>query len=213
MGGPDKSSATQIGGVLPPTRPSPSSESASTYLFAREECVGQRHWGADETFLDPDLPSHGCGSTPKTTQEALSRLGGNGARAASHLAASTSPRCSLQWVTALLEARLVKWTKEDAQDCKMTYNEVLNDPEPAWRYKSVPQFRLRHIIGRGGRVLRRIESFCGVFLLVSDFPSDSREGDVGIIGPRRACLLAEFVIEMLVGGNFSILTSLAHHGF
>ena len=92
---------------------------------------------------------------------------------------------------------------------------MLNDLDPVWRYTYVPKARLRHIIGRGGRVLRQFESFFGTFIIISDLASKSEgsEGEVGIIGPRRACLWTEFAVELIASGYHSILESLAHHGF
>ena len=213
MGGHGKSSKTKINDQIPTNRPSTSSESASTNLLEPEKCAGRRHGGAGDDFLGPDLQCRGSRSSSQTGQEASSRLGGDGTRATSHLEASTSPRCSFKWVNALIDARLAKWTKSDAFDFKMTFNAVSNDPEPAWRYTIVPKSHLRHIIGRGGRVLRQLEAAFGTFILISDLGSDSLQGDVGIVGPHCACLLTEFTVEMIVGGHYSILESLVHHGF
>ena len=213
MGGHGKGSKGKIGDQIPTTRLTTTSESAYTHYREREECAGQRYGGAGADFLDPDLRCHGCPPKVHTFQEASSRLGEDGARAASHLAASTSPRCSFKWVERLLDDRLTKWTKGDAHDFKMSFDEVLNDPEPVWRYTSVFKSCLRHIIGRGGRVLRQLESFFGTFITICDLASDSLQGEVQIVGPRRACLLTEFAVEMIAGGHYSIVASLAHHGF
>ena len=213
MGGHGKGSNGRIGGKIPPPRPTTPSESASTHFKEREECAGRRHGANGADFLDPDLQRHGCPSTSQTSQEGFSSLGADSGRATSHFKASTSPRCSFKWVHSLLEARLTKWTKDDAHDFKMSFDEVLNDPEPAWRYISVSKHSLRHIIGRGGRVLRQLESFFGTFIMISDLASSYTVGEVGIIGPRRACILTEFAIEMIMGGHYSILASLAENGF
>ena len=212
MGGNGKRSNGKIGGQILPTRPTTSSTSASTHHRVREECAGQHHGGAGDDFLDPDLQAHGSRSTPQTSQEASSRLGATGARATSHLEASTSPRCSFTWVQRLLEARLAKWLMKDGQDSRLSFN-ALNDPEPMWRYVYVSKDHFCHLIGRGGRVVRQLESFFGTFIMFSDLAPDSRDGEVGIVGPRRTCLFTEFAIEMIVGRQYSILDSLAYHGF
>ena len=213
MSGPGKGSKSPISDAIPHDRRPPSSESTSTHFLAREECVEPCHGDAGATFLDPDLQCQGCPSKAHLSHEASSRLGVDTTRTTSHFSASTSPRCSFKWVHGLLQARLTKWMKDDAQDFQLPSNEVLNDPEPVWRYTYVPKTHIRHIIGRGGRVLRQLESFFGTFILISDLASDSKEGEVGIIGPRRACLWTEFAVELIVGGHHSILESLAHHGF
>ena len=45
-----------------------------------------------------------------------------------------------------------------------------------------------HVIGRGGRMLHRIEDFCGVFLSLSDVSSDMVM--LTIYGSMRGCALA-----------------------
>ena len=68
-----------------------------------------------------------------------------------------------------------------------------------------------HIIGRGGRMLRRIEDFCGVFLSLADVSSDVVE--LTIYGPTRGCALVQFTGEMLTEGVYSVMDTLARHGF
>ena len=68
-----------------------------------------------------------------------------------------------------------------------------------------------HVIGRGGRMLRRIEDFCGVFLSLSDVSCDVVELD--IYGPTRGCALVQFIGEMLLEGIYSVMDTLARQGF
>ena len=68
-----------------------------------------------------------------------------------------------------------------------------------------------HIIGRGGRMLRRIEDFCGVFLSLSDVSSDMVE--LAVYGPARGCALVQFIRDMLIEGVYSVMDTLARHGF
>ena len=69
---------------------------------------------------------------------------------------------------------------------------------------------LKHIIGRGGRTLHKLESFVGVFAPVVD----TKKGpEICFVGCLQACLLAEFIVEMIVGGHYSIMESLARNGF
>ena len=68
-----------------------------------------------------------------------------------------------------------------------------------------------HIIGRGGRMLRRIEDFCGVFLSLSDVSSEMVE--VTIYGTSRGCAMVQFIKDMLIEGVYSVIDTLARHGF
>ena len=61
-----------------------------------------------------------------------------------------------------------------------------------------------HIVGRGGRVIRRIETVCGVFLNLRDFGDGKHE--MLISGPRPACIFAEFAMELLSTDHHSVLT-------
>ena len=141
---------------------------------------------------------------------------GNDERVESHNAATTSPRCSFLWLEQLLEERLAEWLKADSEDYEMSIDELINDKHVAHRYHYVPKDDLRHIIGRGGRVIRQIEAFSGTFIFVTDCEIKGElglEGEIVINGPRKACLLAEFAIEMIATGHFAILESLAQNGF
>ena len=69
---------------------------------------------------------------------------------------------------------------------------------------------IRHIIGVRGRMLRKIEDFCGVFIMISDY-EDSCE--VSLLGLPYACLLGGFIIEMLDQGYYSIMEFLIRHGW
>ena len=68
-----------------------------------------------------------------------------------------------------------------------------------------------HVIGRGGRMLRRIEDFCGVFLSLFDVSSDTVM--LTMYGSMRGCALAQCIGEMLTEGIYSVIDTLARHGF
>ena len=68
-----------------------------------------------------------------------------------------------------------------------------------------------HVVGRGGRMLRRIEDFCGVFLSLSDVSSDMVE--LTMYGSSRGCALAHFIGDMLIEGVYSVIDTLARQGF
>ena len=55
-----------------------------------------------------------------------------------------------------------------------------------------------------------LSSFAGVFASVAD----TREGTIlSVVGRPGACLLAEFIFDMILEGKYSIMESLVEHGF
>ena len=125
-------------------------------------------------------------------------------RASSHKHATTSWRCGFEWVAAQLKRRLQAWDEEEAafEECSVDelYQTLFaNKPMEVW---NVP-----HIIGRGGRVIRRIETVWGVFLTLRDLGDGKHE--MLISGPRPACIFAEFSMELLSSGHHSVLTTLS----
>ena len=123
-------------------------------------------------------------------------------RAQSHTTASTSPRCGFLWLHKELDERLATWSLEEGED--------LDEHDYIDRLIFVPPMSLKHVIGRGGRTLHRLESFVGVFASVVDIGTGP---EICFVGPPRACLLAEFIVERIVGGHYSIMESLARNGF
>ena len=144
---------------------------------------------------------------PKTpTQEA-----GISDRTQSHTHASPSPRCGFGWVKEMLGRRLEAWNIEDARDCEdCTLENLATDPW-AHKYFIVDREGLPHIIGRGGKMIKAIEDFCGVFFAVHDV--NAREAQLLVSGPRSACILAQFICEMITARHFSMLETLIRHGF
>ena len=123
-------------------------------------------------------------------------------RARSHTMASTSPRCGFLWLHKELEERLAAWSLEEGED--------LDEHDYRDRFIFVSRMSLKHVVGRGGRTLHKLESFVGVFASVVDTKTGP---EICFVGPPRACLLAEFVVERIVGGHYSIMESLARNGF
>ena len=70
---------------------------------------------------------------------------------------------------------------------------------------------IRHVIGAGGRMLRKIEDFCGVFIIVGASLDDSCE--LLLLGLPNACILGDFIIEMLGLGYFPIIETLIRLGW
>ena len=122
-------------------------------------------------------------------------------RAQSHTMASTSPRCGFLWLQKELDDQLAAWSLEEGED--------LVDHTYINRSMSVSPVSLKHIIGRGGRTLHKLESFVGVFASIVDIETGP---EICFVGRPRACLLAEFIVEMIVGGHYSIIKSLARNG-
>ena len=88
--------------------------------------------------------------------------------------------------------------------------EDLNEDDYLDRSIKVSPLSLKHIIGRGGRTLHKLESFVGVFASVVDTKTGP---EICFVGCPRACLPAEFIVEMIVDGHYSIMESLARNGF
>ena len=198
MGRREKTSAEKIRDGAGAASSSLSGASAHTHQGAKDGAVG---CGGGSNGQDPKMASGArfgsCGAT--------SAHRGDQERLWSHATASTSPRCAFGWVAsrlveieaplAALEERVVPMKENDMILHTLKFSKT-----------TAP-----HVIGRGGRMLRRIEDFCGVFLSISDVSSDVVELD--IYGPTRGCALVQFIGEMLIEGVYSIMDTLARHGF
>ena len=100
------------------------------------------------------------------------------------------------------QTHLAAWSLEEGED--------LNEDDYLDGSFRVSPLSLKHIIGRGGRTLHKLESFVVVFASVFDTEIGP---EICFVGCPRACLLAEFIVEMIVGGHYSIMESLARNGF
>ena len=199
MGRREKASAEQIRNGAGEEASSLSGESTSTHQGARKRgvgCVG----GTD-------------GEDPKMAQGGRSGLQGapsvdwcDQARVWSHAAATTSPRCAFKWFAhhlGQLQAPLVAAEEEGVSP--------LNENDMIMHQMQFSKRTAPHVIGRGGRMLRRIEDFCGVFLSLRDVAPDAVE--LTLFGPLRGCALARFIGEMLNEGIYSVIDTLARQGF
>ena len=72
---------------------------------------------------------------------------------------------------------------------------------------------VRHVIGRGGRMLQRLEDTFGAFLSIRDCSDGPLYAQLEICGPPRSCALVKFAVECLEFRHFSILDSLLRIGF
>ena len=120
-------------------------------------------------------------------------------RLGSHSKASTSPRCDYGWFEGEIQSRAAKVVHNLEGFSSNTTMMVEHCME-------VRQKAVCHVLGRGGRAIRRIESFCGVFAFLGDSYESSTE--IYIWGPPRACAIADFIISALECGHYSIMDSL-----
>ena len=127
-------------------------------------------------------------------------------REASHKHATTSWRCGFEWVAGVLRSRLRAWDMLVAEDCECSIDDLYAAPF-SFKYVEVDAHSVPHIIGRGGRIIRQLETMCGVFLTLTDLKEGSHE--MLITGPRPACIFAEFAMELLSSGHHSSLTTLS----
>ena len=113
-------------------------------------------------------------------------------RAASHKHATMSWRCGFQWVSAVLRSRLRAWYVMVAEDCECSIDDLYATPF-SFKYVEVDTSDVPHIIGLGGRIIRQLETICGVFLPLTDFIEGLHK--ILITGRRPACFFAEFAME------------------
>ena len=91
------------------------------------------------------------------------------------------------------------------EDCDCSLDDLYAAPF-SFKYVEVDSRDVPHIIGRGGRTIRQLETVCGVFLTLTDLTEGEHE--MLITGPRPACILAEFAMELLSSGHHSALSTL-----
>ena len=140
---------------------------------------------------------------------ARSSTGGRdgGDRVLSHGRASTSPRCGFRWVARCLEEALEERRKEANEECI----DEFNDDHYSSHVMEIGQPFIRHVIGVKGRMLHKIEDFCGIFIVVGDCEDGLCE--LTLIGAPSACILGEFIIDMLGYGYYSIIGTLERLGW
>ena len=69
---------------------------------------------------------------------------------------------------------------------------------------------IRRVIDVRGHMLRKIEDFCGAFIIIADYEGSC---EVSLLRLPYACILGAFIIEMLDRGYYSIMESLVRHGW
>ena len=108
-----------------------------------------------------------------------------------HVAAGPSSRCTSPEVPSPCPPSPLGWLSPEglAQASEVTF--------------TVPRSALRHIIGRGGATIRRMEAAVGVLVGVGDGPGDSAA--VSLCGPPARLALGKQVVRLVGQGHRSLL--------
>ena len=198
MGRHEKTSAEKIRDSVGAASSSLSGESAYTHQGAKDGAVG---CVGGSNGQDPKMASGerfgSCGAT--------STHRGDQARLWSHATATTSPRCAFGWVASRLGEIEAPSVALEERVVPMNENDMI------MHTLKFSKTTAPHVIGCGGRMLRQIENFCGIFLSLFDVSCDVVE--LTIYGPSRGCALVQFISEMLIEGIYSIMDTLARQGF
>ena len=128
-------------------------------------------------------------------EDAPSVAHGEVARLLSGMNAGPSPRCESDW-----EAPGGAWEWLSTAGGE-------DNSEIETKMFPVAQAAVAHILGRGGRVARRLEGKLGVLLGIAD-GHGSGAATVSLCGPRSRLPLAAFAVKSLAKGMRSILDHL-----
>ena len=206
MGRTGKRPEEKIQGGEGAPRPSESAASSFTAQGVDESAQKGRVGGGEPSH--PQMPKSAfADSCPQTAPRSFAAGREDGDRVHSHGRASTSPRCGFKWVSQHLEEALVE---------KRHWDDYIQEGGFDDQYYSrhcveIAKSAIRHVIGVRGRMLRKIEDFCGIFITVTDAYDDTCE--VNLLGLPYACLLGAFIVEMLEQGYYSIMEFLVRHGW
>ena len=151
---------------------------------ARVARVGAR--ASTEDARSADTRSADARSADVEFADATSR-GARGGRLASHQHAGPSPRCTWGWWEKMLE------------ETQALILEGVEDPEAlnvSWSVE-LSRSAVRHVVGRRGRTLQRIEDHCGVFVALQD--RGEEQSEVLLWGSLEGVALAAIVVTALRG--------------
>ena len=118
---------------------------------------------------------------------------GSTSRTQSHGFASTSPRCAFAWIA---KCGLLR-SKPARRPCSPFLHSI-----------RIPRSEVKHVLGRGGRVLSRIEDLSGCLVSVVD--SSGGESTVNLMGGDAT--LGCFLVHALSSGFFSVFETLERNG-
>ena len=116
-------------------------------------------------------------------------------RATSHRHASTSPRCAFSWVLDY---------------ARRLHRDPSSSPYSDFFFTTlqVPRSTLKHVIGKGGATLVKIEDLAQCFISVHD--CGERMAMVNFCGDSSG--LGRFLVSALGHGHFSVLSTLQRNG-
>ena len=115
-------------------------------------------------------------------------------RSTSHCHASTSPRCAFSWV--LDYARSLH--RDPSSSPYADFFTLIQVPRPS----------LKHVIGKGGATLARIENFAQCLISIQD--CGEQLAMVNFCGDSSG--LGRFLVSALVHGHYSVLSTLQRNG-
>ena len=149
---------------------------------------------ASSTSLVPVLsPSQPAGVGPSANGSTLGSADSPPLeRATSHRHASSSPRCAFAWLNGL--PAIAKG--EGLYSTPLTL--------------LVSRSTLKHIVGKGGRMLARLEDYTGSLISISDSPLGTGSGTVKIWGGQ--CEFARVLILAISFGFYSVLDTVSRNG-
>ena len=187
--------------------PCPSESAASSFTAHGVDKLAQKRRGGGGETSHPQMPkSASADSSPGMAPSCSADARADGDRVHSHSHASTSPRYGFKWISLQLQ--------ESLQEKQRWDDSIVEGGYDAHHYYlhcvEIDRGSIRHVIGVHGHMLRKIEDFCGVFIMIAD-SEDSCE--VSLLGLPFACILGAFILKMLERGYYSIMQSLVRHGW
>ena len=161
MGRTGKRAGEKIYGGEGAPRPSGSAASSFTTPGVDEPAQRGRVGGGEPSH--PQMPkSASVDSYPGIASTSSAAAREEGDRVLSHGQASTSPRCGFQWVARQLQEALDQKRRWDDS----TVVGGFDDQHYSRHCVEIGRDSIRHVIGVRGRMLRKIEDFCGIFIIV-----------------------------------------------
>ena len=147
------------------------------------------------TLSNPSPPSASTSTTVSTLcgPQEEPFFDGSTSRTQSHRFTSTSPRCAFAWIA---KCGLLR-SKPAQRPCSPFLHSI-----------RIPRSEVKHVLGRGGRVLSRIEDLSGCLISVVD--SSGGESTVNLMGGDAT--LGCFLVHALSSGFFSVFETLARNG-
>lgn len=141
--------------------------------------------------MPPELLEAAVSSTSLEGSASASAPPSQEERTKSHFGASCSPRCV---------ERLFSWCNDIAR-CTVR-------PESVSLSLMVDRAALKHVVGRGGKMMRKIEDYTGSFLAIVDCADGKSQ--VRVFGGEFQ--LAYFLVKAISDGYYSALDAISRNG-